>query len=321
MLGISTCWFRDTSLGGEGIVRETLELGIEGVELEYRIPRAIYEEMRPLLKKHLRVLSIHNFFPKPDDRAFKKGSGDLFLLSSPDREERATAVKFTIRSMEHAHDVEAQAVILHLGRVEMTNPMETLRVLHDSGKIQQGEGMELLAEQRDLRQSKSRRSLDAVLFSLEKLNREAERLGVRLGVENRYHFHEIPDFDEIGVILDEFRGGNLGYWHDVGHAAVQESLGIRLQKDLLEAYSKELIGMHFHDAKGLDDHFPPGHGEINYAEIRPFMKPDLINILEVHPKVARDALIEGIRFIMDSLEDLNRREDSVMAESRASKKE
>ena len=303
MLGISTCRWSDTSLGGEGIVREILELGLEGVELEYRITHATYQQMKPLLKEHLKVLSIHNFFPKPNDRAFKKGSGDLFLLSSPDKEERSTAVNFTIRSMEHAHDLEAQVVILHLGHVDMTNPIEKFRELYEGGKIEEDEGMAFLAVQRDLRRSKSLRSLDAVLFSLEKLNREAERLGICIGIENRYHFHEIPDLGEIGIILSEFEGGNVRYWHDVGHAAVQEKLGICRQKDLLEACSEKLIGMHFHDAKGLNDHLSPGFGETNYEEIGPFMKPGLINILEVHPKVEREALVEGIHFIMNALKD------------------
>ena len=75
--------------------------------------------------------------------------------------------------------------------------------------------------------------------------------------ENRYYFQEIPDFDEIGIILNEFDGGRIRCWHDVGHAAVQENLGICTQKDLLEAYSDKIIGMHLHDVENLHDHLSP----------------------------------------------------------------
>ena len=37
-------------------------------------------------------------------------------------------------------------------------------------------------------------------------NKEAEKKGVFLGVENRYYFNEIPDFEEIAIIMNEFEG-------------------------------------------------------------------------------------------------------------------
>jgi sugar phosphate isomerase/epimerase len=303
MLGISTCWWDTRSFRGDEIVSDILELGFEGVELEYRITNSIYQQMKPHLNKELRVLSIHNFFPKPQERAHEEGSGDLFLLSSTDKDERSMAVKYTFRTIEHASDLEGKAVILHLGHVDMSNPVERFRELHRGGKIDQSEGQAFLKEQRQIRQSKNQKNLDAVLFSLEKLGREAEHKGVFLGIENRYHFHEIPNFEEIGIILREFEGGTVRYWHDVGHAAVQEQLGISRHKNLLDAYSGEMIGIHFHDAKGLDDHFSPGQGEIDYGEITPFLKQDLIKILEIHPKVGRNELLEGVQFIKAAIND------------------
>jgi len=303
MLGISTCWWDTRFIRADEIVSEILELGFEGVELEYRISNSLYQEIRPYLNKELRVLSIHNFFPKPEIHPTAKGSGDFFLLSSTDKDERSRAVTYSIRTIEHANDLEAQAVVLHLGHVDMENTMERFRELHRNGEIHQDEGRAFLDEQKTLRETKRGKNLDAVLFSLERLNREAVRLGVFLGIENRYHFHEIPNFDEIGTILREFEGGRVRYWHDVGHAAVQEQLGISRHKDLLDAYSGKMIGIHFHDAKGLDDHFAPGQGEIDYGEITPFLKPTLIEILEIHPKVERNELLEGVQFIKAAIND------------------
>lgn len=303
MLGISTCWWHNKSLKGDEIISDILELGFESVELEYRITNSIYKQMKPQLNKPLKVLSTHNFFPMPEDRAHKKGSGDFLLLSSTDRDERSAAVEYSIRTIEHASDLEARAVILHLGHVDMPNPVERFRELHLSGEMDQSEDLALINEQRRIRENAHGKNLDAVLFSLEKLNREAEQRGVSLGIENRYHFHEIPDFEEIGTILREFEGGSIRYWHDVGHAAVQENLRILRQKDLLDAYSEKMIGMHIHDVRGLDDHFSPGQGEIEYGEIRPFIKPDLVKVLEIHSKVERKELQEGARFIRKDIWD------------------
>ena len=301
MIGISTCWWNLETIPGDRLINEIVDLGFEGVELEYRITNAFYQQMRPQLTRRLRVLSIHNFFPKPAERDKEQGSGDLFLLSATDRDERATAVKYTLRTIEHANELGAEAVVLHLGHVDMTNPVEHFRELFKSERINQEEGATLLEEQREVRKSKQSKNLDAVLFSLEKLNQQAERQGVFIGIENRYHFHEIPDYEEIGIILSEFEGGNVRYWHDVGHAGVQENLGICRHKDLLDAYSDRMIGIHLHDVHGLNDHLSPGQGELNYEEIFPFLKPDLIKIMEVHPKVDKEELLEGLRFIQEAM--------------------
>jgi sugar phosphate isomerase/epimerase len=306
MIGISTCWWYNRTDNGEEIVREILQLGLESVELEYRITESIYQQMKPHLQKHLKVNSIHNYFPKPVDLSGKKGSGDLFLLSSTDKDERQRAVQYTIRTIEHAHDIEARAIILHLGRVGIPGVTPTLSERYHGGKRKEKEDIHRMEEQRQERESGQLKNFDAVLRSLDVLNREAERKDIFLGIENRYHFHEIPNFEEIGIILSEFQGGNIGYWHDVGHATAQENVGFTPQADLLDTYGDELLGIHLHDAKGLDDHLPPGSGEVNFEEILSFLKPSHIKVLEIHPKVDRKDLIEGI----ENIKSLLSREES-----------
>jgi len=300
MLGISTCWWHNRGDRGDEIIGDILRLGLEGVELEYRITDTLYRQMKPRLKESPKVLSIHNFFPKPEGSTGQKGSGDLFLLSSIDRDERLRAVEYSIRTMDHADDLGAKAVILHLGRVDMTYPIPGYLVPDRNSIAGRGNAPSLTRDQRLEREVRHQKNLDAVLFSLDKLNLEAERRGIFLGIENRYHFFEIPDFEETGIILDRFQGGYIRYWHDVGHARAQENMGIICQKDLLEAYSEMMIGIHLHDVKGIDDHLAPGQGEMDYEEIRPFLKSSHIKILEVHSKVDREDLIDGIRLIKET---------------------
>ncbi len=116
-----------------------------------------------------------------------------------------------------------------------------------------------------------------------KAEQRGRKKGVFLGIENRFHFHEIPDFEEIGLILKTFQGAYIRYWHDVGHARVQENLGIIGHNDLLEAYSEKIIGIHLHDVRGLKDHLAPGQGEIDYEEIKPFLKPPLLRSWSLMP--------------------------------------
>ncbi len=297
MIGISTCHWYDSLLQGGEILDDIVGLGFQGVELEYRITNTRYQEMKPKLQKDIPVFSIHNFFPKPDDPRIEKGGGDLFLLSSTDKEERLRAIKYTTRTIEHANELEAAAIVLHLGRVNISNPIERFRELHKKAKIDHPEGLAFLEELREIRESKRQKHLDAALSSLDKLNRVAERQGVLLGIENRYHFHEIPNFEEIGIILRYFEGGSVRYWHDVGHAGAQENMGIYRQIELLNAYSEYMVGIHLHDIKGLDDHIAPGQGNMDFKELRPFVRPETIRIIEVHSGVEQDAVKEGLKII------------------------
>lgn len=275
-------------------MRSIAESGLEGVELEYRIRRGIFEQMRPYIGKILKVLSIHNYFPLPEEIPPSRASGDLFLLSSPDGDERSQAVKYSTKTIEHAHDLGARAVVFHLGKVDMPNPAEDFIRLYRNEMLGEKQGLEFIEEQRTIRRRWKKGNIDAVLLSLDSLAREAEKRGVMLGIENRFHFHEIPDFEEIGLILRKFKGGNIGYWHDVGHAKVQENLGLTTQRMLLESYSEQMIGVHFHDVQGLDDHLAPGQGKVDFGEVRPFVRPSTINILEVHSKVPREEVRRGI---------------------------
>jgi len=87
----------------------------------------------------------------------------------------------------------------------------------------------------------------------------------------------------------------------VGHAQVHENIGICKQEDLLDGYSGEMLGIHLHDIQGLDDHFAPGQGEMDFNEIRPFLRQDVIKIMEINSEVEREALAAGRDVIIQSL--------------------
>jgi sugar phosphate isomerase/epimerase len=275
-------------------MEEILALGFKGVELEYRITEALLREMRPFLRRErLKVLSIHNFFPFPEGFPRSKAGGDLFLLSSPEKEERRQAVAKTIETLEAAERLGALAVVLHLGRVEMEPDRDRLYKLFRRGVLNSSRGRRFRETKLRERTEKRRPHLDSVLQSLDRLNREAEKRGILLGVENRYSYHEIPDFEEIGEILGRFSGGSIGYWHDVGHAHVQEKLGFIKPGALLRSYGPELVGVHIHDALGTDDHWAPGAGEINFSDLSESLKCAPVKILEVHKKSDRNQLLQA----------------------------
>jgi len=297
MIGLSTVWTmkRGASTPQE-VLDPILDLGFEAIELEFRITGKLLEGMAPSLKAGApRVISVHNFCPVPDILPPQKAGGDAFNIASLDREERERAVRYTCRTLEVAHELEVGVVVLHLGYIEGEERKDAPQRAYREGRWGKEELQEYLKE----RSLKAPPHLDAVFFSLERVLRRAETLGVKVGVENRYHLSEIPLGEEIGMVLEEFAGGPIGYWHDTGHAAVAEALGAIRQKELLERYGARMIGIHLHDAQGVDDHLPPGKGGVDFEMVGEFLREGVLKVMEIHPPATGEEIVEGLQFLRE----------------------
>jgi sugar phosphate isomerase/epimerase len=307
MLALSTSWQSGGSITAEKMIEEFKNLGIKGVELNYQTSENQFLQLKRLLKPSgLKVVSVHNFFPIPLVKSVKKnakGGGDLFLLSSPDDEERQRAIKYTIKTIEHAVEMNAAAVVLHCGFVEMNHEMQVLYQYFNSNRLDSKEAQIFIHNKLKEQDSRKPGHMDSLLASLDCLVSVAEKQGVLLGLENRYHYHELPGPDDFKVIFDTFKGAPIGYWHDSGHAHANESLGIIPKCSLLQAYAARLIGVHLHDAVGLDDHMPPGSGEIDFAALKPFVKADTIKVIELKPGIPALEVSLGIKFIREKLSE------------------
>ncbi|MBT8368182.1 MAG: sugar phosphate isomerase/epimerase [Deltaproteobacteria bacterium] len=301
-LALSTSWQSAESLTAEQMLVALKNLGIVGIELSYRISESFYQQMKePLLHSALVVVSIHNFFPIPAAKPDAKGSGDLFLLSSPDEAERQKAVHYTTKTIEYAADLGAAAVVLHCGAVEMNPQQQMLYHLFKTNRLDSHEGQAFIRKKINQRDRHKARHLDSLFFSLDRLAPVAENKRVLLGLENRYHYHELPGLDDFKALFDKFRGAPIGYWHDTGHAHANEILGLTPRNALLQNYADRLIGVHLHDAIGLDDHIPPGAGEIDFTALKPFLKAETLKVMEIKPGIPTIEVSKGIRFIRETL--------------------
>jgi sugar phosphate isomerase/epimerase len=218
----------------------------------------------------------------------------VFSLSSLDREERERAVEFTLPTLEHAHEVGARAVVLHMGKTAMDDGFERLKEELEDGTLDDDETQEYIESLKGERKLAGRKHLDAALFSLDKLWKPAERLGLNIGIENRYHLKSFPNADEFEVIFDRFDGGNIGYWHDVGHGAAQETLYGIGHEELLARFSPHMVGVHLHDAEGVRDHQAPGKGGIDFEMVKKYVPAEAIHVIELSPKVEPAELLEGV---------------------------
>jgi sugar phosphate isomerase/epimerase len=262
----------------------------------------MFRQLRqPLKQSGVKVVSVHNYFPIPSVRSDARGSGDLFLLSSPDNAERQNAIHYTTKTIEHAAELRARAVVLHCGAVEMNHEMHALYQFFQTNRLDSVEAQTFIRNKLKERDRLKSRHISRLLSSLDHLTTIAEEHGVLLGLENRYHYHELPGFDDFSVIFDTFKGAPLGYWHDTGHAHANESLKLIPKNALLHQYADQLIGVHLHDAVGLDDHIPPGSGEINYSILKSCLKKTTIKVIELKPGISNTEVLKGIQYVAEVL--------------------
>jgi sugar phosphate isomerase/epimerase len=98
--------------------------------------------------------------------------------------------------------------------------------------------------------------------SLEKLLKQAEKLKIKLAVENMLPLRTGYKIDTIKSILNEFPSPFLGVCFDTGHANVGEGVF-----ETFNTVKEKIMDFHIHDNDGTGDmHLQPPYGNINWTD-------------------------------------------------------
>ncbi len=258
-------------------VREAGEFGFTHLELNTAVTPEKLKEL--LASGGLQVLSVHAPCPNVETPA---GLASTLSLSSFDEDERHLAIEGVERTIDLAGEVGAEVVVVHAGYAELNPGLEReMRKLWEQGKMDTPQFAKLKDVLVKVRQFMACPHVDAAKESLLELAGYARSSGIRLGLENRVHYHEIPDLDEMMDILCEFPPEVVGYWHDVGHAEIQSRIGFTPHREWLEALGDRIIGVHLHDVRVLRDHCAPGTGDLNWDMIARSLPDNIIRVCEI----------------------------------------
>jgi len=297
MFAMSTAWNSYRHRNVRLMLEEILELGIDRVELDFNLKKKSVTDISRLVSSGMiKVVSVHNFCPVPEKIKTKKVSPDHYSLAAIDETERQKAVQHTRRTMETAHSLGASAVVVHAGRLDISDETRKLAGLIGDRK----EARRMLAAMRTKREAELKKGhLGALLKSIGELSRMVKQYGVKIGLENRFYFREMPSVEEFETIFEQYgRDSGIGYWHDTGHARVFENLGITRPMEYLDKFADRLIGMHLHDIKNiLDDHQAPLSGYIDFGAFRSYLKKDTLKVLEPHYKATTPEIKKGLEHL------------------------
>jgi len=293
-VSISSMWAMGRFDDAAAFVAAVHQLGCAHVEANHEMPPAMFEGLVRLSREEPGlVTSIHD--PCPATISLREMTQQDCLLSSVDPDRRRRAIQIARQSIASAQAVGARVVVLHIGRVRGPGQLEKqLREQYNAGSPETDWlRQELIRERARLREP----FLEAVTASLLELAHEARAAGVRLGLENRYYYPEMPIWDEVGLLLERLPADVVGYWHDVGHAQVLETLGLERHEAWLRAYGPRCLGIHLHDCRGLHDHQPPGRGTIDWEMIRRHLPATTLRVLEVSREHSTEDLAAGVQYL------------------------
>ena len=266
-LALSTMYAQQERFSdGAEFARFVESMGYDAIEISHSTP---VEKIEGILDYGFPITSFHQ--PAPWVR-HSNGRGNSHVnLASLDEDERKTAVAYAGTSIEWAARVGATKLVVHLGQVsdvaEQFEEELEMRQMFDGGRAEDDRFPDLRARAIARRRSAAEPHVEAARRSLIELVRLAEPHGVAIGLENRYHYHEIPHPDEYEPLLDGLVPEQAGYWHDTGHAEVLHRLGFLDRHAWLDHWSSRCIGAHLHDVSGIGDHRSPGDGDVDWGYI------------------------------------------------------
>jgi sugar phosphate isomerase/epimerase len=309
VIALSTAWSSARHHDGYAMLQEAASLGFKHVELSHGTRITLVPGILKALNERLiKVSSTHNFCPLP--AGMMHAAPNLFepSASAGHGHEHEQWLRHTRRTIDFTAQVGATAVVLHLGSVRFfwRNPARRLRHFarcHPSAVLSANERYQKLLVKTA---AKLRKRLppfwEQAKLSIEEILPYAAEKDVRLGLENREKFEELPrDGDFPGLLSSVLRPGQVGYWHDTGHAELKERMGVITQRRLLEENAGHLIGFHLNDvdAEG-HDHQPVGAGTIDFKLVSQFWRPEHLLVLELNSRVSP----EDVRASKKRIEDL-----------------
>jgi sugar phosphate isomerase/epimerase len=291
---------QDRFAHGGDFARYAAAAGFDAIEISHSTNEA---KLRQVLEAGaLPVTSVHQ--PAPWKRHRDGRASPDCNIASLVAEERRAGISYATDSIAWAARIGADRVVVHLGQVTdlpgMFPEEREMRRMFDAGLTGEQQFAELRESAIDRRKAAAEPYVAAARLSLLELIHAAEPTGVSIGLENRYHFHEIPLPNEYDEILDGIDPAQGGYWHDTGHAEVLHRLGFVDRGAWFAANAARTIGAHLHDVVGIGDHRAPGDGDVDWSYITAGIRHLGRYTLEINQHQS-DALVAGAPAFLDSV--------------------
>jgi sugar phosphate isomerase/epimerase len=293
---ISTMWAINQHTDLNSFFQLARQLGFQKIELNHQIASEVLSQAN---LDHYQFSSIHE--PCPMDTVSRTSVQQDWVISSHDESCRKLGVMAVRNTIKLAHDLSAPIVVIHCGNVTTDMCFESrLRAMFNSGRMQSGEYQAIKTDFMSYRYRYAAPRLEAVKRSLNELIEYAEKFNMKLGLENRYHYMDIPTVDEMEQLLSLAAPHRLGFIYDVGHAQALDHLGFFPHNEWINRFGSRMFGSHIHDVIGLSDHLAPGLGEIDFSLVNSYLPEGVFRTLEIKPGNTLAQVINGLQLLVNT---------------------
>lgn len=294
-VSLSTMWLKDNFPTLPDFFEFARRSGFSDVELNHRINS---EMLTGIDMSRYSFSSIHE--PCPADISMPTLVKNDWLISALNEENRKKGVEAVTRSIDFASKHGIPSIVVHPGQINLdVNLEKQLRVLIQSGKQGTGEFKALKDQMTELRSSQAPAAFAATCTSIRELAEKAAKAKVRLALENRNHYREIPSPDEMEILLGLGDPQYLGMTFDVGHAIHLSVLGFYPFEEWLKRFSDRIFETHLHDIRGVVDHFAAGLGEVDFDLVRSYLPEDAIKTCEFLDTNSPEEVIAGLQYLYE----------------------
>ncbi len=279
------------------MLREIRDLGFQYAELSHGTRISLLPGILEAVEAgEMKISSLHNFCPLP--MGVTGAAPNLYQFTSERPRERELAQRYTVKTIEFAARVKAPLVVLHSGSIDMKNYTDKMLDLVERGQKETPKYAKLCTELDEKREAKKGPFVERLNEALKSLLPTAEAQGIKLGIENREALEELPLESDFQFLFRELASASLVYWHDTGHAQIKENLGFIRHAMHVESLRDRLYGMHVHDVQFPGrDHCAPGTGMIDFAALKPLVKPEHIKVFELRPGLSVEEVKSGVEHI------------------------
>jgi sugar phosphate isomerase/epimerase len=284
MISFSTCWNSARHTDGEAMLREIKALGFDHVELGHGIRISLMPGIQKMFDAgEVTFSSLHNFCPLPVE--VMGASPDCYQFSAAYTRERERAIKHTFQTIDFAERLGAPFVVMHLGEIPMRSITDTLIKLVKGGKLFSREYVRKKIRAVEKREATAPAYLERVKEALRRVIEYATTKNIKLGIEGRRGYEEIPSERELPVLLDELKSPLAGYWHDFGHIQIKENLTFLDHAEWLRTIGARTFGCHVQDCIWpAQDHQPPFTGDVALDKLVPLLPKDCQYVWEMSPR-------------------------------------
>jgi sugar phosphate isomerase/epimerase len=298
VIAFSTCWNSRRHTTGETALREIkTKLGFDLIELDQGVGMSLGVQ-KMLDSGEVRVSSLDNFCALPDSAPSNRS--DRYKFSAASADEREHAVTLALQAIDLAWQLKVPFIVLHLGQVTMPPITDRLIAMAKAGNYLSRKYVRMKINAVQEREKIAPESLERVKNCLHRIIEYAVSKNVRIGLEARRDYEQIPTERELVEILKEMNSPHLGYWHDFGHSQIKENLGFIDHAEWLRTVGPRTFGCHVQDCIWpARDQQPPFTGGVDFEKLVPLLPTNCLFVWKMNPNKTVDVIRRSVQMWKD----------------------